>query len=316
VDPRADFRPTGWEPFSPEIDRPTHLAVRDLLCPADPSQPSACEPCLRHTSPVDAARCALDRVYGEDEEAGRLAHELLSLTGTIAGVEKQSTMDAAYLGAIPIAPVVPKGSYKHHLGWLRDALSTIETTFNELSQRAPSPMMFRTRPSGIRFYRTREKSYPSAYAENGIVGYNVEGPLHETPDSVLATLFHEVFHLNDEGHGRWSESMLASAYETIVQKCQDDHDCYTPLAPHDTTVPDGTYYAFDARTRDVREYAAEVALRYFLEHRKVTGGSSPEAPFKCAAPENEQTWRLIAEEFFGGLDLIPPCTTTAAQDTM
>ncbi len=65
-----------------------------------------------------------------------------------------------------------------------------------------------------------------------------------------------------------------TAHETIFhERCHDDHACLAPYAPHRTRVPDGTYYAFDQRMRDVREYAAELAVRYFLEHEALLAGS-------------------------------------------
>lgn len=312
TDPRADFRPTPWQPFSREIDQPTHAAVRDLLCAVAPS--GSCDVCLRRSTPTDAARCALEQAYAADPDAATVANELLSTTGAIAGVETETTIDASYLGKLPVSPVIPAGPYRHHLVWVRDALTTIEATFAELSPRAPEAVLFRTRPNGFRFYRTREKSYPSAYAEKGIVGYNVEGPLHDSPETVLRTLFHEIFHLNDEGHGRWSGSVLTSPYEAIIEACDDDHECLKPFAADDTVVPNGTYYAFDSRTRDVREYAAEVALRYFIEHRTILAGEKLDSVFKCAAKENETVWRLIVHEFFGGLDLTPPCPKPERDD--
>jgi hypothetical protein len=30
-------------------------------------------------------------------------------------------------------------------------------------------------------------------------------------------------------------------------------------------------------------------------------------PFKCGPPENAKAWDLLKDEFFGGVDLVPPC---------
>jgi hypothetical protein len=32
-------------------------------------------------------------------------------------------------------------------------------------------------------------------------------------------------------------------------------------------------------------------------------------PFKCGNPENAKAWALVVQEFFGGVDLIPACST-------
>ena len=161
--------------------------------------------------------------------------------------------------------------------------------------------MFRTRPHGFRFFRTTERSYPSAYATEGIVGYNLEGPLHDSGESVTATLLHEVFHLNDEARGGWTEVALGPVFEEVVSSCAEDDACFSLFTPDEQRVEGGTYYASDSRTRDVREYGAELALRWFKEQREVLGsGSTSEPPFKCAAEQNEKAWRALVDEFFGG----------------
>jgi hypothetical protein len=57
----------------------------------------------------------------------------------------------------------------------------------------------------------------------------------------------------------------------------------------------------------VREYAADLALRYFREQREVRQGGKVKAPFKCAAPENARAWAKLVERFFGGVDDVPAC---------
>lgn len=294
-DARFDFRPTAWEVF-PGEEAPRKTVVEELLCEG------SCDALCRSLEPREAARCALDLAYADDQDARDLARELFETTGALPGRERARDIDAAYLGRIPVEPVLPTGPYRRHLVWLRDALSDIERVFAEVSRRAPQSVLFRTRPHGFRFFRTAQRTYPSAYAEHGIVGYNVEGPLHESADSVASTLLHEIFHLNDEGHGNWSARALGPIFARIVETCGDDDACLAPYAPAEDRADGGTYYPFDARTRDVREYGAELALRWF---REVRAPNTP--PFKCGAPENAEAWRSLVDEFFGGFDPSGEC---------
>lgn len=306
-DARTDFRPTAWEAFSPAVEAPRRRVVQSLLCAA--TKPEACEGSCMSLAPHDAAHCALDLAYADDPDARVLARDLLELTGAVPGVEQGQRIDAGYLGFVPIEPTLPIGPYRQHLVWLRDGILAIERVFAAAAQAAPKPVLFRTRPYGFRFFKTEERTYPSAYAIEGIVGYNLEGPLHDSQENVTATLFHELFHLNDEARGQWSQSALGGLLEQVVATCEDDHACFARFAPTDDRVPDGTYYPFDARTRDVREYAAEIALRWFREQRTLLEGATLAAPpFKCGADENAQAWQAIVEEFFGGLDLTGECT--------
>lgn len=295
-DARFDFRPTAWEAFPPE-EAPKKHVVEDLLCAG------SCDRLCASLEPRDAARCALDLAYADDADARAIARDLFESTGVLAGLENsRRDIDAAHLGSIAIEPVLPTAGYRQHLVWVRDAIVEIDHAFAVIARKAPRAMMFRTRPHGFRFFKTSERTYPSAYAIEGIVGYNVEGPLHDSAESVTATMLHEVFHLNDEGHGDWSGVVLAPIFQRIVERCGDDHDCLTPFAPADDVVDGGTYYPFDSRTRDVREYAAELALRWFREAR------SPSAqPFKCMADENATAWRALVDEFFGGFDPSADC---------
>jgi hypothetical protein len=79
-----------------------------------------------------------------------------------------------------------------------------------------------------------------------------------------------------------------------------------PFSPTETMM-DGAYYAFAPRS-GVREYAAELALRYYREQRAAIEGKPASAPaFKCGPKENLEAWRLLIGEFFGGVDLAPAC---------
>jgi hypothetical protein len=72
-------------------------------------------------------------------------------------------------------------------------------------------------------------------------------------------------------------------------------------------VRGGTYYAFQPGN-GVWEYAAELAIRYYREHRDLLAGKrAPKPPFKCGPAPNVEAWNKLVGEFFGGVDLLPPC---------
>ncbi|MBX3231707.1 MAG: hypothetical protein KIT84_23225 [Labilithrix sp.] len=303
-DPRFDFRPTPWTPFSPVFDTPPRAVAFDALC-ADDVERCRAECSARDT--IEFASCALELRYGDDAASLELARSLFDGSGVVVGVETSPTVEAGHLGELPISPAPPVGPYRRHLEWVVESFRSVEDTFAALAAKAPRPMMFRTRPYALRFYKTESRSFPSAWAIDGVVAYNVEGPLFQGRDGVAATLFHELFHLNDQGHGFWSVRALVDTYAAIRTQCGNDDACLAPYAPDETRVEGGTFYAFDERVDDVREYAADVALRWFREHEAALRGEPPEAPFRCATPENLTTWTLLVEEFFGATDLLPPC---------
>jgi hypothetical protein len=73
-------------------------------------------------------------------------------------------------------------------------------------------------------------------------------------------------------------------------------------------VRGGTYYAFQPEDYDpVHEYGAELAIRWYREHRAITRKLPKVAPFKCGPKENAEAWKLIVDEFFGGIDRVPAC---------
>jgi hypothetical protein len=58
----------------------------------------------------------------------------------------------------------------------------------------------------------------------------------------------------------------------------------------------------------VWEYAAELAVRYYREHRAVLADDFGDTvAFKCGPEPNATTWTLLVEEFFAGIDLVPAC---------
>lgn len=169
---------------------------------------------------------------------------------------------------------------------------------------------YRWRALALRFFRSVGRVTPSAYASDWHVSYNVSGSLLGSEAGVRDTLFHEIFHLNDAAHQDWSARALRATFDFIVKKCTTANmACLAPYAPGETVVRGGTYYAFQPDNGDaVREYAAELALRWYTEHRAVQHGEKlPRTPFKCGPPENARAWALMVAEFWGGIDQIPAC---------
>ena len=120
-------------------------------------------------------------------------------------------------------------------------------------------------------------------------------------------MFHEVFHLNDATHRHFSQRALAPVFDRIVARCAARTPCLAPYSPGTTKVRNGTFYSFQPGN-GVGEYGAELALRYYLETRAVLSGARHgKKPFKCGPAENGEAWKLIVEEMFGGVDLVPPC---------
>jgi hypothetical protein len=73
-------------------------------------------------------------------------------------------------------------------------------------------------------------------------------------------------------------------------------------------VSGGMYYAFQPGIQTGLEYSAELATRYQGEQQaQIEGRAFGKPPFKCGAPENANTWKLLVDEFFGGVDYVPPC---------
>jgi len=294
-----------------EIAEKHHL--RRLLCP-DIGHAACLRACPERAAPAAHAECLLSYRFGADPEALELARALARESSVLLGIDTRPRIEGYRGEWVDLHPALPVGVDRHHLVWLKRGLDRFATFVDAVRERAGRPVRFEPRPRGFVFFRTATTSYPSAYCWEGFVGYNLEGPLHRTERDMSETLFHELFHLNDAREDRWSERALEPIYRAIVEQCGDDHACYGPFAPHDTVVSEGTFYAFDARTRDVREYAAELALRYFLEQeRQLAQRDEGGTPFKCLTRENRAAWELLAEAFFGGVDLTPECSPDVAR---
>jgi hypothetical protein len=163
-------------------------------------------------------------------------------------------------------------------------------------------------PSAYALLRSPLASQDAGTPIEWTIAYNVDGSLNKSADAVRELLFHENFHLNDENHGDWSVRALGATFDSIVARCGTRMGCLTPFAPTEMTVRGGTYYAFHPNNgAAVREYAAELALRYYREQRAYAKDLPHPRRFKCGPKENAVSWKLLVDEFFGGVDHTPAC---------
>jgi len=254
--------------------------------------------------------CLIERAYQADAKASRLASALFQATGDVPGVGPAETMDGGFRGTIQLVPQLPINGYRRHLVWVKGGAEAIDRFFDGLFAGRPLPN-YRWRALEFRFVRSLVKHRPSAYAFDWTIAYNVEGSLNISEKGVRETLFHELFHLNDEAHGDWSVQHLAEDYRAILEKCgaHATLQCLAPYAPNDTLVRGGTYYAFQPNNGvTVHEYAAELAVRYFKEHSELLAkGKLSQRAFKCGPAPNARAWSALINEFFAGRDLTPGC---------
>jgi hypothetical protein len=262
--------------------------------------------CRSNSNADDVTRCRiralLGLLYATDDGAKRTALDLYERTGTVAGLLPEVDFDGAYRGQLHLVPRLPVGENAVHLRYASAAL----LDFDDFFARLGGPVRFRHRPLGLRFFESVKRRTPSAFAIDWTVSYNVRGSLFRNVDATRETFFHEVFHLNDQAHGNWSHTALKGIYNGIVARCGMKKACLTPYAPDSIVVRGGTYYAF-MPDNGVGEYGADTAKRYYVEQRAALHGQKVKHPFKCGPPENGQAWRLVADEFFGGIDHVPPC---------
>jgi hypothetical protein len=205
-------------------------------------------------------------------------------------------------------PRLPTGANRKHLEWTLAAFDDFTTFFAGLG----GTPRYHWQPLEFRYFESVKRRTPSAWAVDWAIAYNVQGSLFGSEAGVRNTLFHEVFHLNDQGHGDWSRRALSPVFDAIVKKCGAETKCLTPFAPDTLKVIGGTYYAFQPGN-GVGEYAADIARRYYVEHRVLLKKDKALKPFKCNAPENAKAWKLVVDEFFGGVDLTPACAEGGAQ---
>lgn len=270
-------------------------------------------------------RCLLAWRYKRDGRAARLARAIYDRTGTVVGLEPARRMDGGWRGKLKLVPALLIGRHRRHLKRIAVALGDIDSFFKGLAKHVArggtrgtgqgAAIRYRWTALAFKAFRSVGRATPSAYAWDWSVAYNVNGSLLRHQRGVRQTLFHELFHLNDRHHKDWSDRVLSKLHSRIIERCTRGRGkraklskrCLKPYAPHRTTVRGGVYYAFHPES-GVGEYGAELAVRYFLEQRAVLVKKKIRpAPFKCLTPENARAWRLIAAEFFGGVDLVPDC---------
>jgi hypothetical protein len=285
--------------------------ARAVLFETD-KKPPLHDKCLAMTEPSAAIACMLDVRYAKDAKAKKIVRELYDKTGSVTGSLPEQDFDGDYRGMLHFVPRLPVHANRKHIEWLAGALLEIDAFFLAVQKAAPDKKLdYRWGQLELRFFESVRRKTPSAIAWEWTVAYNVSGSLFTTPARVRETMFHEIFHLNDADHDLWAPKALTDVYDRIVKKCGMDTECLTPYAPDSIIVrkKGGTYYAF-MPDNGVREYAADLGKRWYIEHVNVL--KNPKAkqakPFKCGAPENAEAWNLVVDEFFGGIDLTASCT--------
>jgi hypothetical protein len=240
-----------------------------------------------------------------DPVAARIATSIFDADGDEVDALPAQWFDGGYRGHVQLVPALPVAGNRKHLEWVAGALGDFDAFFAALATHGT--LHYRWTGLTLRFFRSVGNTTPNAFADGWTIAYNVNGSIDRSPDAARETLFHEIFHLDDADHGDWSPGPLAAVQDAIERKCGARTACLAPYAPTATVVRRGTYYAFQPGN-DVHEYAAEVAVRWYREQRAVVRGESPLRPsFKCGPPENRVAWDAITTEFFGGVDLVPPC---------
>ncbi|MFO0762202.1 MAG: hypothetical protein U0359_37530 [Byssovorax sp.] len=296
--------PTASATSSPSGESRAEAAERVLFLATDLRTDGLRKVCPETLPDAARVRCLVALRYEDEPPSRALALTLLDETGSLAGLLPDETNDDGRGGKVHLAPARPVGDNREQLAWLIHAFRDYAEVLAGLAQKAP--LDFRDRPVDLRFFVSRDARAPSAFAVKNNVGYNLYGLLNVSEDAVREIVFHELFHLNDDRHARWSSRAIAPIYDRIIARCGRRGACLAPYAPTDTKS-DGVYYAF-AQPGGAREYAAEVGVRYYREQRLMLQ-KKPLATraFKCGPPENLAAWTLVSTELFGGADLVPDC---------
>jgi hypothetical protein len=254
--------------------------------------------------------CLIGQRYAADPAATKLALDLYAHAGDVAGVEPAQSFDGGYRGTIELVPELPIGRHRKHLAWVEEGTRDFDAVYVALERaaaRRPLSPAYRWRALTLRFFRSVDRTTPNGFAGDWSYAYNVSGSLLHSAVAVRELMVHEIFHLNDGAHGEWSSRALAKIQADVIAKCGKSIDCLRPYAPHDTIVRGGTYYAFQPGNGP-GEYAAELAVRHFREHRAVLNGEKLAAkPFKCGPAPNGEAWKLFVDELWAGVDLVPAC---------
>ncbi len=273
------------------------------------ASPAAAEACRAKSTRRDQVACLVELRYADDPQASALAASLYLDTGSVAGLAEEAHTDGGYRGKLHFVPERPVGAERRHLGWVLSAMKAFQADLASVRAAAKEHVNYRADAVLFRFFRSVRARTPSAYASSWSVGYNLAGSLHASAKAVEETLWHELFHLNDQEHGGWSERVLRSVYDRVVARCGQRTACLGPYSPGDTMVKGGTYYSFHL-DNGPGEYAAELAVRYLREQRAALAGTRlPKAAFKCGPAENAEAWSALVTEFFGGADRVAPCAS-------
>jgi hypothetical protein len=298
-------------------DEPVPFSVAEasaILFVDDPDAlTAATASCDSALEPGALVRCLLEQRFGGDARARKLALRLYDGQGTLVGLEEADTRKVGYRGMVTFVPTLPVGKDgRKHLKWIVEGLEDIDKVLTALEDKRGAAIPYRWKALAMTFTSTPGRRTPSAYAWKWEVTYNLRGSLHRSGRAVRQTLFHELFHLNDQHHRDWADNALGPIFDGIVARCTGrggklSTPCLKPFAPGKTKVRKSTYYAFHPGN-GVGEYAAELALRFFIEQRAmVLGQKLPGKPFKCGPEENARAWKLLIDEFYGGVDWVPAC---------
>ena len=287
-------------PVTEEAPRVDRALAQDILFLRE----KTAAPCDTGLEP-DQINCLIAARYAKDPAAAKIAMSFYAASGTVMGVLPEQDFDGGYRGKLHLIPQLPVAANRKHLEWAVKALVDFETFFKDLG----GTPHYRWRALDFRFFESVKRRTPSAYAVDWAIAYNVSGSLFGSEAGVRGTLFHEVFHLNDQAHGNWSAKALGSIYDRIVAKCGVAVKCLEPYTPDSIKVKGGTYYDFQPGN-GVGEYAADIARRYSTEQRALLKKEKlVMKPFKCGNAENAKAWTLVVDEFFGGVDLVPACAS-------
>jgi hypothetical protein len=196
----------------------------------------------------DRVRCWIGARYEAHEKERALALALYDEIGDVAGTEREHHMEGGFRGTIHIVPELPVGPHERHLRWVLGAQRDIAAFMKAIEAKAQKPVRYRHAGLAWRFLRSVGLTTPSAYAAEWEVGYNVRGSLHGSADAVRETIFHEVFHLNDQEHSGWSRRALGAMVDGLMEKCGTQVACLKPYAPGKTMVRGGRTTRFNRTT--------------------------------------------------------------------
>jgi hypothetical protein len=296
----------------------TPAQAAEILFAADGAHPPRCD----QKADAENIACLISARFASDAAAQNVALDLYRRTGDLAGLSPAETMEGGWRGTLHLVPALPTGKERRHLEWIAEATRDYDAFFSELTGSGATIIPYAWRGIAFRFMRSVGARTPSAYAllvapEDGeapserdlqTIAYNLDGSLNKSADAVRELVFHENFHLNDQRHGDWSVHVLGPTFDSIVARCGTRMACLAPFTPTEMVVRGGTYYAFQPNNgAAVREYAAELALRYYREQRADAKSLQTAKHFKCGPKENASSWKLLVNEFFGGIDRTPTC---------